>query len=465
MSETAEKKKAADRRKRHMGLGVVWCALFCDYLLMTVAIPIFPNLKTLWNVTDVEVGMLFSAKAAVQILSSPLIARVVDGWGLTPLILGLLVELVSSVGFTLSDSYGFWFGMRALQGVASAAILSAGFSHVQQLYAGDSNALGHAMGTVTTGIISGVMAGPPLGGELYEVGKNVPFFFCAGVVGAAVLLAVVYDRGLRTTARREADVKGDQKGDVGGEAKVAGGGSSEGEDEGTLKKICELLRDKHVLVVLGSLMTANAAISCLEAMIGLFLKEEHGMSEGEVGLMYIATALPSVLGSKLGGWMGNRVGRWKTILVGMVLQGSFYALGPKSLLSVVVVSMAGLGLGMGLVDGCAPAMLSEVGQLYHGGTGVVFTLQTAAIQLGFVLGPVGGAAIMQSTDFQMMSIVLGAIMVLYAPLLTINSGITDLLKRKLEEDRKREELAGTRTAEPPVAASQLAATLAAAGDA
>ena len=61
--------------------------------------------------------------------------------------------------------------------------------------------------------------------------------------------------------------------------------------------------------------------------------------------------------------------------------------------------------------------------------------------------------------------VLGAIMVLYAPLLTINSGITDLLKRKLEEDRKREELAGTRTAEPPVAASQLAATLAAAGDA
>ena len=114
-----------------------------------------------------------------------------------------------------------------MQGVASAAILSAGFSHVQQLYAGDSNALGHAMGTVTTGTISGVMAGPPLGGELYEVGKNVPFFFCAGVVGAAVLLAVVYDRGLRTTARREADVKGDQKGDVGGEAKVAGGGSSD----------------------------------------------------------------------------------------------------------------------------------------------------------------------------------------------------------------------------------------------
>ena len=151
------------QQERNLGVFVVWLALFCDYLLMTLVIPIFPKL----GVSKFQVGVLFSAKAAVQILSSPLVARVVDGHGLKPLMAGLLVELVSSLGFTLSDGYSFWFGMRALQGLASAAILSSGFLHVQQLHAGDSNALGSAMGTVTTGIISGVMAGPPLGGVLY----------------------------------------------------------------------------------------------------------------------------------------------------------------------------------------------------------------------------------------------------------------------------------------------------------
>ena len=37
---------------------------------------------------------------------------------------------------------------------------------------------------------------------------------------------------------------------------------------------------------------------------------------------------------------------------------------------------------MGLVDGCAPAMLAQVNNMSHGGTGVVYSLQTAAIQLG-----------------------------------------------------------------------------------
>ena len=81
---------------------------------------------------------------------------------------------------------------------------------------------------------------------------------------------------------------------------------------------------------------------------------------------------------------------------------------------------------------------------------MVFTLQTAAIQLGFILGPVGGAAIMQNTNFQTMSIVLGAVMVLYSPLLTLNRGITHALECKHAE---------ARVATEPVAADELAVKL------
>ena len=84
---------------------------------------------------------------------------------------------------------------------------------------------------------------------------------------------------------------------------------------------------------------------------------------------------------------------------------------------------------MGLVDGCSPALLSDVGQLYHEGTGVVFTLQTAAIQLGFIAGPVCGSALMQHYDYQTMSVALGALMVLFAPAISRLPGwIAGLLK-------------------------------------
>ena len=95
--------------------------------------------------------MMFSAKAAVQIFSAPLVATVVDDLGLVPLILGLAVEVVTTLVFAFTQDYATWFAARACQGVASACILSSGFLHVQRAYAGDGPALGSAMGTVTTG--------------------------------------------------------------------------------------------------------------------------------------------------------------------------------------------------------------------------------------------------------------------------------------------------------------------------
>eukprot|EP00937_MAST-01D_sp_MAST-1D-sp2_P000292 g292.t1 len=478
-------KAAATQAFRNRAVGVVWLALFCDYLLMTIAIPIFPEL----GVSDFEVGVLFSAKAAVQVISSPFVAAVVDRHGLKPLIGGLLVELISSICFTFYTRYAWWFAMRAIQGLASAAILSCGFLHVQRAHEGDNRALGNGMSTVITGIISGVMIGPPIGGVLFDAHPDTPFYAIAGLLAVSMACTFAHDRAhpgwhgaAPSTATPEVDDGAnpaggggcDSGGDGGGGGHVgAGGGDDGGGGEGertTRAKAYGLLCDKHVAVVLGSLLFANAAISCLEATCGQFLKREHGLGASEVGLAYMATAGPSVLGSKLGGWLGNRNGRWKVMLWGMVLQGVFYALGPKNEMAVVLVSFVGAGLGMGLVDGTAPAMLSDVGTLYHDGTGVVFTLQTAAIQVGFIVGPVCGSALMQTYSFQSMSFVLGGLMVLFSPLLLINRRITEELA--LRENQEKAQGGNAKVAqgeafEPstagasggPVPAGQVAVTL------
>eukprot|EP00658_Telonema_sp_P-2_P011294 TRINITY_DN14287_c0_g1_i2.p1 TRINITY_DN14287_c0_g1~~TRINITY_DN14287_c0_g1_i2.p1 ORF type:complete len:176 (+),score=39.85 TRINITY_DN14287_c0_g1_i2:222-749(+) len=161
------------------------------------------------------------------------------------------------------------------------------------------------------------------------------------------------------------------------------------------------------MVTLVALFAANAAISCLESTFGLFMEHEFHLSPGMVGLMYMPGAVASVLAAKFSGILGNKYGRWKVVMLGMVIQGSFFAMAPKNEWGVLITSIIGLSVGMGLVDGCAPALLAQLSELRHGSTGVIYTLQTVAIQLGFVTGSIFGSAVMQYAGFRMMGFALG----------------------------------------------------------
>jgi MFS family permease len=120
-----------------------------------------------------------------------------------------------------------------------------------------------------------------------------------------------------------------------------------------------------------------------------------------------------VLGSAYAGNLGNRYGRWQTCAAGLAIQGSFYALGPKGSLPIMIVSMIGLGLGMGLVDGVVPALLGAIVDDRFGGTGVIYAMSTAAVQSGFMVGPIGGGALMEMFGFWAMSIILGSAVFFY----------------------------------------------------
>ena len=90
-----------------------------------------------------------------------------------------------------------------------------------------------------------------------------------------------------------------------------------------------------------------------------------------------------MLGSAYEG-LGNRYGRWQTCAAG--LAALLLALGPKGSLPIMIVSMIGLGLGMGLVDGVVPALLGAIVDDRFGGTGVIYAMSTAAVRSGFMVG-------------------------------------------------------------------------------
>lgn len=390
-----------------LGIAVVWFALFCDYLLMTIAVPVFPTL----GASTFATGALFSAKAALQIVSSPFVAMVIDTKGLLLLIIGLAIEALSTLVFAVTVSYSWWFAARAVQGVASSLILASGFLHIQRLHGGDEAAIGVSMGIATTGIIVGVCIGPPLGGILYDLGSALPFLITAALVFIAAACALAYYKKVPQPPSEASS-----------------------QTENVSSVACSLLLDKHIAVTLLAVFIANATISCLEGTLGNYLQREMGFSAAGTGLLYIVTAGPTVFSAKAAGHLGNRYGRWLVIGVGLAVQGVFYAVGPKNALASEVVSLVGLGIGMGLVDGCSPAMLAQVSALFHQGTGVVYTLLSVAVQFGFLLGPLCGSAIMQATSFQTMSIVLGVLMVLAAPAMLVNATLPNPDTRPLQRE-------------------------------
>lgn len=365
-------------------LTLVWLSFFCDYVLMTMAIPIFPLLGK----SDFLTGALFSSKAVVQMLSSPFLAAVVDRHGKSMIVGGLAVEVFSLIVFACTFNYTTWLLARACSGVASAAIVSAGLAHVSRYYS-DREQRAVAMGLATTGIISGVCLGPLLGGLLYEIRPVLPFL----LLGAFEVLV-----GLLAWARLprlQALV-----GEVGDEATVG-----------------EMLRCPEVQKPLGALTAANAAISCLEATVARYLFQTFGFNAGQVGALFLLVSVPSCLASGFAGPVGNRLGRANLVRWGLVMQGLFTMLGPKRFLLVQAASMLGLGLGMGIIDGAAPSLLGEVAEDRFRGTSKIFVLSNVAVQFGFVLGPLCGSAIAETAGFGVCCLATGGALLAYAPLI------------------------------------------------
>lgn len=381
--------KAGSKFSQRLGiltwsLGVVWLALFCDYVLMTMAIPIFPLL----GMSPVATGALFSSKAACQILFAPLLARFVNRHEKQMILSGLTSQALSIIIFAMTFNYRLWFFARAVSGISSAAIVSAGFAHLKRRYS-DLQQRAVAMGLATTGIVGGVCFGPVLGGVLYQASPQLPFALLASVVSLTSIFAARYLPTFQADA------------------------ASETEDF----PVASMLKRPEACIPLGVLVVANAGISCLESTVARHLSFSFGMAAASVGAFFLLVSVPSCLLSGFAGPIGNRIGQRTLVRMGLLVQGFFTCLGPKSCFGVNVVSMLGLGAGMGMIDGATPALLGTVADKYFQGSGKIFVLSNMAVQLGFVIGPVLGNIVVEAHGFGRCCMASGALLIAYTALL------------------------------------------------
>jgi DHA1 family solute carrier family 18 vesicular amine transporter 1/2 len=151
-------------------LSVVGFALFCDYLLLTLLIPLVPNFFSN-QFGSFPIAALFACKPTFQFFANPMFGKIVDRTGpKSPLLLGVVVlalaTFVFAVGLSLNHNlhvaYALCFVARSVQGIASASTMSAGMTLVAATH--PESLRGAAIGTAMTGIALGVLLGPTVGG-------------------------------------------------------------------------------------------------------------------------------------------------------------------------------------------------------------------------------------------------------------------------------------------------------------
>jgi len=131
MSSLTDNKKRKKESLFSPILILVWMCFCCDYILMTMQIPLFPLL----NESPFLTGLLFASKAAMQIISSPVTNSVIDKCNKKLLLLfGLGVEILSIFLFFIKRDFNYWLFGRMLSGIAAGFISSSAMAALQIEY-------------------------------------------------------------------------------------------------------------------------------------------------------------------------------------------------------------------------------------------------------------------------------------------------------------------------------------------
>ncbi|KAL4971929.1 MFS transporter [Aspergillus desertorum] len=137
-------------------------------------------------------SILLALYSAAFLFFSPVLGHLADRaesrrW---PLFLGMLALGVATALLCIGTNIGLWIAGRLCQGAAVAVVWTVGLALLVDTVG--PNELGQAIGYVSMGLNTGVLAGPLLGGVLYQLGGYYAVFGLAfGFIGIDLLLRLV----------------------------------------------------------------------------------------------------------------------------------------------------------------------------------------------------------------------------------------------------------------------------------
>lgn len=359
----------------------VWLGCFFTGLAMSQILPFLPLYVEQLGVSghqslSIWSGLVFSGTFLVSALVSPLWGSLTDRKGRKLMLLraSLGMAIVIALQGMVTNVYQL-FALRALMGLTSGYIPNAMALVASQVPRDKS---GWALGTLSTGQISGVIAGPLLGGLMADhLGLRVVFFVTAGLMFVSFLITLFLIKERRIEVKKADRLSG--------------------------KAVFQSLPYPALIVTLFiSTLMIQLANSSISPILTLFIKELSGDSGNIAFISGMIAAVPGVaalISAPRLGRLGDRIGTARILLA---------ALGLTTLLFAIMAWVeTPLQLGilrflLGFADGALMPAVQTLLLKYSSDqvTGRIFGYNQSFMYLGNVVGPLIGSGVSALMGFR-----------------------------------------------------------------
>lgn len=367
-------------------VGVVAFALFMDYLIYGLIIPLTPYSPAFSS--DEQLGLLYGGYSVGVLIATPLFGYLGDRIGCRqPMIYGVALSALTVIIFAAAPSFYLLLLARLLQGAASSASWTAGLALIaMQFPERRVEMIGYAL----MGSTAGSLLGPIIGGSLYEAGGYVlPF--------AVTLALVAVDAALRVFLLPRGRVGASGRPDLGA-----------------------LLLDRSVIVAAAAVALAAIGWGIVEPLLPVQLGRA-GVSPGIIGLIFTVASAVYGLSAPLVSRVAERVP------IPSVIAGGTVAMAVTLPLLGAAGTPVAAAVGLCLVSVSYAFMLNptsaELGNAVDRHSMTCYAAVYAIYNLAYAVGQMASsgfaAAASSRLTFLQALLCVSAVMLVFAPLLVL----------------------------------------------
>ncbi|KAJ7693534.1 MFS general substrate transporter [Mycena rosella] len=391
-----------------VGLGVA-----TDLLVYSIIIPVMPfQLERLGyhSVSALTGWLLFAYSAGLALFTIP-IAMLSERYNTrrSPLLAGLVLIVGSQIMLMEAPNFAVMCVARVLQGIGSTMVWVVGLALLCD--STPEQFIGRQLGIAMSGLSIGFLAGPPIGGALYNhFGFRGPFI-CGIIVAMVDLIGrlliierkdallwdldpaavVIIPSGNGSTLEDEKSPEGPITPDVAPPV-VQPPAEPSPSRISLLSVIIRLMGSSRAVVTITITFLYGIIYSAQEPTFPLHLQDRWGLDSGKVGLVYLAGVVPTLFSTPLAGWYTDRRGvEWLSVIcITLALPWWVVMIIQKSL----ALFITAYALGSFFISGIISPLVAELAAVSRNiegvGYGHVYGAFNLVYGIGTALGPVIG---------------------------------------------------------------------------
>ncbi|MCL2894894.1 multidrug efflux MFS transporter MdtG [Brenneria tiliae] len=374
-------------------LYVAWLGCFFTGAAFSLVMPFLPLYVEQLGVTGHEAlnmwsGVVFSITFLFSAIASPFWGRLADRKGRKLMLLrSALGMCIVMILMGLAQNIWQFLFLRAALGILGGFVPNANALIATQV---PRNKSGWALGTLSTGAVSGALIGPLIGGYLADTyGLRPVFFITAAVLFICFLITLIYVRERFTTIRKKDMLSGRQV-------------------------MTSLKNPKLVLSLFITTLIIQVATGSVSPILTLFVRDLAGHTQNLAFISGMIAAIPGVsalISAPRLGKLGDKIGPERILIAMLVV--SVLLLIPMAFVQTPW-QLGVLRFLLGAADG---ALLPAVQTLliYHSSNqvaGRIFSYNQSFRDVGNVAGPLIGASISATYGFRAVFIVTALVVLL-----------------------------------------------------